>query len=159
MDFEYTPEQEAFRKEVREWLHANLPPELCVDDAMDERIAATREVFEKRRLWQAKVNAAGYAGLAWLIIGLFLAVWATDTGALVCGNLIGGPKLAPVLSPNKTWAGTVGGVVAAGMVNVKALPPVGLGRNAMEPPWASTISLAMARPRPAEPGATPLTFH
>ncbi len=65
MDFEYTPEQEAFRKEVREWLHANLPPELCVDDAMDERIAATREVFEKRRLWQAKVNAAGYAGLAW----------------------------------------------------------------------------------------------
>ena len=65
MDFEYTPEQEAFRKEVREWLRANLPPELCVDDAMDERIAATREVFEKRRLWQAKVNDAGYAGLAW----------------------------------------------------------------------------------------------
>src|SRR5580704_19593614 len=65
MDFEYTPEQEAFRKEVREWLRSNLPPELCVDDAMDERIASTREVFEKRRLWQAKVNAAGYAGLAW----------------------------------------------------------------------------------------------
>ena len=49
MDFEYTPEQEAFRKEVRQWLRANLPPELCVDDAMDERIAGTREVFEKRR--------------------------------------------------------------------------------------------------------------
>jgi alkylation response protein AidB-like acyl-CoA dehydrogenase len=65
MDFEYTPEQEAFREEVREWLRANLPPELCVDDAMDERIAGTREVFEKRRVWQAKVNAAGYAGLAW----------------------------------------------------------------------------------------------
>ena len=65
MDFEYTPEQNAFRKEVREWLRANLPPELCVDDAMDERIAGTREVFEKRRLWQAKVNDAGYAGLAW----------------------------------------------------------------------------------------------
>ena len=53
---------------------------------------------------------------AWLIIGLFLAVWATDTGALVFGNLIGGPKLAPVLSPNKTWAGTVGGVMAAAII-------------------------------------------
>src|SRR5271169_2106423 len=65
MDFEYTPEQEAFRTEVRDWLRANLPPELCVDDAMDERVASTREIFEKRRLWQAKLNAAGYAGLAW----------------------------------------------------------------------------------------------
>ncbi len=53
---------------------------------------------------------------AWLIIGLFLAVWATDTGALVAGNLIGGPKLAPVLSPNKTWAGTLGGILAAAVV-------------------------------------------
>ena len=42
---------------------------------------------------------------AWLIIGLFLAVWATDTGALVFGKLIGGKKIAPRLSPGKTWAG------------------------------------------------------
>jgi phosphatidate cytidylyltransferase len=53
---------------------------------------------------------------AWLIVGLFLAVWATDTGALVAGKLIGGPKLAPVLSPNKTWAGTLGGIAAAAVV-------------------------------------------
>jgi phosphatidate cytidylyltransferase len=50
---------------------------------------------------------------AWLIVGLFLIVWATDTGALVVGNLVGGAKLAPVLSPNKTWSGTLGGVAAA----------------------------------------------
>jgi alkylation response protein AidB-like acyl-CoA dehydrogenase len=65
MDFEYTPEQNAFRTEVREWLRANLPPELCVDDAMDERIAPTREIFEKRRAWQARLDTAGYAGLEW----------------------------------------------------------------------------------------------
>jgi phosphatidate cytidylyltransferase len=52
----------------------------------------------------------------WVLIGLFLIVWATDTGALFCGNLIGGPKLAPVLSPNKTWAGFIGGMVSAAIV-------------------------------------------
>lgn len=52
----------------------------------------------------------------WVLIGLFLIVWATDTGALFCGNLIGGPKIAPFLSPKKTWSGTIGGVVAAAIV-------------------------------------------
>lgn len=52
----------------------------------------------------------------WVLIGLFLIVWATDTGALFAGNLIGGPKLAPVLSPNKTWAGFFGGMLAAAIV-------------------------------------------
>jgi phosphatidate cytidylyltransferase len=48
------------------------------------------------------------------IVGaLFVAVWTADTGALLFGGLIGGPKLAPVLSPNKTWAGFLGGTIAA----------------------------------------------
>lgn len=51
----------------------------------------------------------------WLIVGLFVIVWATDTGALVCGNLIGGPRMAPKLSPSKTWAGTIGGSVIASL--------------------------------------------
>ncbi len=53
---------------------------------------------------------------ALVIVGLFLIVWATDTGALIFGNLIGGPRMAPVLSPSKTWAGTVGGSVTAALV-------------------------------------------
>jgi phosphatidate cytidylyltransferase len=44
---------------------------------------------------------------------LFTVVWTTDTFSYVCGKLIGGPKLWPWLSPNKTWAGTFGGVVFA----------------------------------------------
>jgi phosphatidate cytidylyltransferase len=51
-----------------------------------------------------------------VLIELFLVVWATDTGALILGNLIGGPKLFPRLSPRKTWAGTLGGSVAASTV-------------------------------------------
>lgn len=52
----------------------------------------------------------------WVLIGLFLIIWAADTGALFCGKLIGGPKLAPVLSPNKTWAGFIGGMMVAALI-------------------------------------------
>jgi alkylation response protein AidB-like acyl-CoA dehydrogenase len=65
MDFQYTPEQKAFRAEVRGWLEANLPPDLCVDDARDERIAPNREIFERRRAWQKTMHAAGWVGIAW----------------------------------------------------------------------------------------------
>jgi len=50
---------------------------------------------------------------AWTIVGMFIAVWATDTGALFTGNLVGGPRLWPAISPSKTWSGTLGGIAAA----------------------------------------------
>ena len=65
MDFQYTPEQETFRAEVRSWLAAHLPPDLCVDDARDERVAPDRETFEQRRVWQKTMHTAGWVGIAW----------------------------------------------------------------------------------------------
>ena len=50
-----------------------------------------------------------------IVGGLFVAVWTADTAALLLGRMIGGPKLAPELSPNKTWAGFLGGTLAAGV--------------------------------------------
>lgn len=47
--------------------------------------------------------------------------WICDTAAMAAGSMFGGPKLAPVLSPHKTWAGAIGGFVAA------VLAAIGLG--------------------------------
>lgn len=51
----------------------------------------------------------------WYATGLVLAVAASDTGAYFTGKAIGGPKLAPVISPNKTWAGFGGAVFFCGL--------------------------------------------
>ena len=53
---------------------------------------------------------------ALIVLGMFLIVWATDTGALVFGKLIGGPRIAPKLSPGKTWAGTIGGSICGAIM-------------------------------------------
>jgi phosphatidate cytidylyltransferase len=50
------------------------------------------------------------------VLFVILVVCATDIGAYFTGREIGGPKLAPALSPSKTWAGLGGGMVAAALV-------------------------------------------
>ncbi|WP_307188981.1 phosphatidate cytidylyltransferase [Azospirillum sp. B506] len=69
--------------------------------------------------------AVGMTGLLWLRdlpdagLSLFLfvlfAVWATDIGAYAAGRSIGGPKLAPRISPKKTWAGLIGGMASSAL--------------------------------------------
>ena len=50
-----------------------------------------------------------------LIYWVFIVTWTTDIGAYFAGRAIGGPKLAPTISPNKTIAGLVGGMFSAGL--------------------------------------------
>lgn len=49
----------------------------------------------------------------WVVLVLITAVWLSDTGAYAAGKMIGGPKMAPRISPNKTWAGLGGAIVGA----------------------------------------------
>lgn len=82
-------------------------------------------------------NAAGlfYAGIAGLslallrdvglegfktVIFLFVIVWATDILAYFVGRTLGGPKLAPAISPGKTWSGACGGTLAALVLGLAA---------------------------------------
>jgi CDP-diglyceride synthetase len=60
-------------------------------------------------------------------------VWACDIGAYFSGRTFGGPKLAPAISPNKTWAGLIGGVLAASLFGALMHVQYGL-------PWRMTLA-------------------
>jgi len=53
----------------------------------------------------------GLAAMLWVLI----LVWASDTGAFVAGRSLGGPKLWAAISPNKTWAGVIGGLLLSAL--------------------------------------------
>lgn len=50
------------------------------------------------------------------VIFLILVVATADTAAFLCGRLMGGPLLNPRISPNKTWAGFIGALIASAIV-------------------------------------------
>jgi phosphatidate cytidylyltransferase len=85
----------------------------------------------ERRTWVAGgIPYAGAIGVApimlrsdnehgfWAVMLLFAVVWTTDIAAYFAGRAVGGPKLMPHVSPNKTWSGAVGGLAAAVVVAV-----------------------------------------
>lgn len=60
-------------------------------------------------IWIEAASPAGWHAVMWL----FGAVWATDIGAYGIGWWIGGARLAPSISPKKTWSGLIGGMLCA----------------------------------------------
>ena len=62
-------------------------------------------------MWLRSLPSGGFETAIWLIG----AVWATDVAAYAFGRLVGGARLAPRISPNKTWAGLVGAIAAAAL--------------------------------------------
>ena len=52
-----------------------------------------------------------FVGGPYFILIVLTMVWLVDIGAFLVGKSLGGPKLAPVISPNKTWSGFIGGIV------------------------------------------------
>lgn len=97
--------------------------------------AAVMLLYEWRRMlagWGFGWQAAGFLyalvpalALLWirdrapqgleLLLWVFIVTWSTDIGAFFAGRAIGGPKLAPSISPNKTVAGLIGGMISAAL--------------------------------------------
>lgn len=63
-------------------------------------------------IWMRGDPMVGRANVSFLV----LVVWSSDIGAYVAGRILGGPKLAPLISPGKTWSGALGGLACAMMV-------------------------------------------
>ena len=59
-------------------------------------------------------NTVGFVDTLWFL----LMVWSVDTGGYIFGSTIKGPKLAPKISPNKTWAGLIGGALLSVVVSI-----------------------------------------
>ena len=66
--------------------------------------------------WLALTHLRGTAhGAQWVLFALVL-VWMADIGAYFCGRRFGRRRLAPAVSPGKTWEGALGGLAASGIV-------------------------------------------
>ncbi len=74
-------------------------------------------------VWLRGGGDGGRAVLLWLM----LVVWATDIGAYGFGRAVGGPLLAPAISPKKTWAGLLGGMLCAAGIGVMMAAMVAVG--------------------------------
>lgn len=80
----------------------------------------------------------GPAGLGNMLF-VILIVWASDSGAYLFGRLVGGPKLAPRISPSKTWAGAVGGLAFAVLAGLL----VAVGFVGAPSPLVALVSIAL----------------
>ncbi len=89
-------------------------------------------------LWLRTLEPGGMALIFWLM----LAVWVTDTGAYAVGRSIGGPLLAPRISPSKTWAGLIGGLTAAFLIG--GLAAMTLTGSAFFPAAAAGLIIGIA---------------
>lgn len=82
---------------------------------------------------------------ALLVAGIVGIVIFTDTGAYIAGRTFGGPKIAPRISPSKTWAGLLGGMLAAALLGAAFLGFIAMAVSALAPqpagvPWAAIFS-------------------
>ncbi|MGI6853131.1 phosphatidate cytidylyltransferase [Mesorhizobium sp. 1B3] len=79
-------------------------------------------------------------GLA-AILFLFATVWVTDIMAYFVGRSLGGPKLAPAISPGKTWSGAIGGAIGGVLAGAGAAAATGYSEMALAGAVAFVLSV------------------
>ncbi|RZI99962.1 MAG: phosphatidate cytidylyltransferase [Brevundimonas sp.] len=90
-------------------------------------------------IWLRDGNDA--IGFYWVTLA-FVVAWSADIVAFLVGSAVGGPKLWPRYSPNKTWSGFIGGLVAGTLAGaaMAALPEAGV----VQMEWSALLGLAGA---------------
>lgn len=83
------------------------------------------------QLWPVEGQSLGYSEIG-VLAGFLFPVIAVDVGAYFAGRMLGGPRIAPSISPSKTWAGLLGGAVAASLICV-ANEILDIGAGALDP--------------------------
>lgn len=76
-------------------------------------------------LWLRHQPAFGRETVLWVLV----CIWATDIGAYFVGRTAGGAKLAPRISPGKTWSGLIGGMAWAAVASAATGYAFGLGET------------------------------
>ncbi len=95
---------------LHEWWRMRLPLGLGLAGAAWSVLAGVAFV------WLRSDVAVGRGNVLFLV----MLVWLTDIGAYLAGRLIGGRRLAPRISPGKTWSGAAGGLLAAALLGFGA---------------------------------------
>ena len=90
-------------------------------------------------IWLRDLNSA--QGLYWTVL-VFAVAWAADILAYLVGSALGGPKLWPRFSPNKTWSGFIGGLLAGSIAG--AAMAAWLDMGALTAVWGGVLGLAAA---------------
>jgi phosphatidate cytidylyltransferase len=83
----------------------------------------------------------------WLLLALMAVVWIADTAAYFSGRAFGRHKLAPALSPGKTWEGVAGALIATGLYALALLhfaPASAYGRAPSLAAAAAWVALVLA---------------
>jgi phosphatidate cytidylyltransferase len=93
---------------IGEWLRLTYRRPLARSGCVLYSIAALLAL-----LWLRHQPGFGRETILWILA----CVWATDIGAYFVGSYAGGAKLAPSISPSKTWSGLVGGLCASAVVS------------------------------------------
>ncbi|HTR86958.1 MAG TPA: phosphatidate cytidylyltransferase [Reyranella sp.] len=93
---------------VAEWLGLTIGRPMTRALAIVYSLAALTAL-----LWLHHQPSSGRQTILWILF----CVWATDTGAYFLGRLAGGVKLAPRISPSKTWSGLIGGMCFSAVVS------------------------------------------
>jgi phosphatidate cytidylyltransferase len=95
------------------------------DGARQAAVTALGMVYLPLMLAHLVLISGHPRGGAGLLAAVLLAVGLSDVGAFITGRAMGGPRLAPRLSPGKTWAGLAGNLAGAalGMVLLRAVLP------------------------------------